>query len=309
MSVLIVAEHNQEVLNPAVYSLAAAALKIDSSFDVLVMAADGKKVAEEASKLTGVRKVLLSESAEFQNLLPQTISTQVLTTSSEYTYFLFVANPFGKAAAPRVAAKLDVAQFSEVIGIVDPKTFKRPIYAGSLISTVKALDDKVVLTIRATAFDPVGKEGNGAIEVVESVKAPTNIKFLQKNRVENDRPDLQNAKIVIAGGRGLVDEAEFEEMAQLADQLGGAIGTTRAVVDAGIAPNDWQIGQTGKIIAPDLYIGLGISGAIQHIAGIKDAKVIVAVNKDPEAPIFEVADYGLVADAMQTIRELKEKLK
>lgn len=309
MSVLIVSEHNHEVLNPAVYSLAAAALKIDSSFDVLVIAEHGEKLAAEASKITGVNKVLISESPDFRDLLPETVANQVLSSGQEYSHILFIANPFGKATAPRVAAKLDVAQFSEVIDILDPKTFKRPIYAGALISTVRALDEKVVLTIRATAFDPVGREGSGAIESVSPVSLPTKIKFVKKEQVENDRPDLQNAKIVIAGGRGLIDEAEFAEMAQLADQLGGAVGTTRAVVDAGIAPNDWQIGQTGKIIAPDLYIGLGISGAIQHIAGIKDAKVIVAVNKDPEAPIFEVADYGLVADAMQTIRELKDKLK
>ena len=204
---------------------------------------------------------------------------------------------------------MDVAQISEITQVVDAKTFKRPIYAGSVIETVRALDPKVVLTVRATAFDaaPTG-EGKAELERVVPASPVIKVTFVRSEQVKSDRPDLQNAKIVLAGGRGLVDEAEFAEMGKLADKLGAAVGTTRAVVDAGIAPNDWQIGQTGKIIAPDLYIGFGISGAIQHIAGIKDAKVIVAVNKDPEAPIFDVADYGLVGDAMTVIRELEAKL-
>ena len=309
MSVLVIAEHNHSSLNPAVYSLVTAAKKISSEVDVFIAAQDGSKVVEEASKIEGVRRVLLSEAPYFSEELPENTSASVKEVSTLYSHFLFIANPAGKASAPRLAAGLDVAQISEIIEVVDEKTFKRPIYAGSVIETVRSLDEKIVLTVRATTFEPAGK--GESLAQIERVVPPSPVIrsiFVRKEQVKNDRPDLQSAKIVIAGGRGLADEAEFAEMGRLADKLGAAVGTTRAVVDSGIAPNDWQIGQTGKIIAPDLYIGLGISGAIQHIAGIKDAKVIVAVNKDPEAPIFDVADYGLVADAMETIRELEQKL-
>lgn len=309
MSVLIIAEHNHTALNPAVYSLVSAAQKIGGDIDIFLNAQDGTQVAAEAAKINGIRRVLLSEAPYFAEELPENLSASVLEVADEYDYFLFVANPAGKAAAPRLAAALDVAQISEITEVVDVKTFKRPIYAGSVIETVRALDPKVVLTVRATAFEaaPAG-EGEAELERVVPVAPVIKVTFVRREQVKNDRPDLQSAKIVLAGGRGLVDEAEFAEMGRLADKLGAAVGTTRAVVDAGIAPNDWQIGQTGKIIAPDLYIGFGISGAIQHLAGIKDSKVIVAVNKDPEAPIFDVADYGLVGDAMSVIRELEQKL-
>jgi len=302
MAVLVIAEHNHAALNPAVYSLVTAAQKIGGDIDIMIAAQEGGKLAEEAAKINGIRRVLLSEAPYFAEELPENLAASVLEVAKEYDYFLFVANPAGKAAAPRVAAVLDVAQISEITEVVDAKTFKRPIYAGSVIETVRALDPKVVLTVRATAFDaaPTG-EGKAELERVVPASPVIKVTFVRSEQVKSDRPDLQNAKIVLAGGRGLVDEAEFAEMGKLADKLGAA-------VDAGIAPNDWQIGQTGKIIAPDLYIGFGISGAIQHIAGIKDAKVIVAVNKDPEAPIFDVADYGLVGDAMTVIRELEAKL-
>ena len=305
MAVLVIAEHNHAALNPAVYSLVTAAQKIGGGIDIMIAAQEGGKLAEEAAKINGIRRVLLSEAPYFAEELPENLAASVLEVAKEYDYFLFVANP----GTPRVAAVLDVAQISEITEVVDAKTFKRPIYAGSVIETVRALDPKVVLTVRATAFDaaPTG-EGNAELERVVPASPVIKVTFVRSEQVKSDRPDLQNAKIVLAGGRGLVDEAEFAEMGKLADKLGAAVGTTRAVVDAGIAPNDWQIGQTGKIIAPDLYIGFGISGAIQHIAGIKDAKVIVAVNKDPEAPIFDVADYGLVGDAMTVIRELEAKL-
>lgn len=309
MAVLVIAEHNHAALNPAVYSLVTAAQKIGGDIDIMITAQDGGKLAEEAAKINGIRRVLLSEAPYFAEELPENLGASVLEVAKEYDYFLFVANPAGKAAAPRVAAVLDVAQISEITQVVDAKTFKRPIYAGSVIETVRALDPKVVLTVRATAFDAATTgEGKAELERVVPASPVIKVTFVRSEQVKSDRPDLQNAKIVLAGGRGLVDEAEFAEMGKLADKLGAAVGTTRAVVDAGIAPNDWQIGQTGKIIAPDLYIGFGISGAIQHIAGIKDAKVIVAVNKDPEAPIFDVADYGLVGDAMTVIRELEAKL-
>ena len=299
MAVLVIAEHNHAALNPAVYSLVTAAQKIGGDIDIMIAAQEGGKLAEEAAKINGIRRVLLSEAPYFAEELPENLAASVLEVAKEYDYFLFVANPAGKAAAPRVAAVLDVAQISEITEVVDAKTFKRPIYAGSVIETVRALDPKVVLTVRATAFDaaPTG-EGKAELERVVPASPVIKVTFVRSEQVKSDRPDLQNAKIVLAGGRGLVDEAEFAEMGKLADKLGAAVGTTR----------DWQIGQTGKIIAPDLYIGFGISGAIQHIAGIKDAKVIVAVNKDPEAPIFDVADYGLVGDAMTVIRELEAKL-
>ena len=285
MAVLVIAEHNHAALNPAVYSLVTAAQKIGGDIDIMIAAQEGGKLAEEAAKINGIRRVLLSEAPYFAEELPENLAASVLEVAKEYDYFLFVANPAGKAAAPRVAAVLDVAQISEITEV------------------------KVVLTVRATAFDaaPTG-EGKAELERVVPASPVIKVTFVRSEQVKSDRPDLQNAKIVLAGGRGLVDEAEFAEMGKLADKLGAAVGTTRAVVDAGIAPNDWQIGQTGKIIAPDLYIGFGISGAIQHIAGIKDVKVIVAVNKDPEAPIFDVADYGLVGDAMTVIRELEAKL-
>lgn len=308
MAVLIIGEHNGSVLSPSAANLAAAASAISSDVDVLVMCQSGEAIASEAAKLSGIRKVLLAEGEQFSHPIAENVSAQVLQVAKDYSHILFAADSFGKAASPRVAAKLDVAQISEIIKVVSEDTFKRPIYAGAAIATVKSLDPVKVLTVRVTAFDPVGQEGSASIEKIEAAAGTNKVVFLGAEKVESNRPELQSAKIVIAGGRGLANEAEFAEMEQLADKLKAAVGTTRAVVDAGMAPNDWQIGQTGKIIAPDLYIGLGISGAIQHIAGIKDAKVIVAVNKDPEAPIFDVADYGLVADAMDVIRQLQTKL-
>ena len=309
MTVLVVAEHNNSALNPAVYSLVTAAQKIGGDVDILIAAQQGEQIAQEAAKINGIRRVLLTEAPYFAEELPENLSASAKEVSGDYSHFLFVANPAGKAAAPRLAAALNVAQISEITEVVDAKTFKRPIYAGSVIETVRSLDEKVVLTVRSTAFDAAAcGEGSAALERVVPITPVIKVTFVRREQVKNDRPELQNAKIVLAGGRGLADESEFEEMGKLADKLGAAVGTTRAVVDAGIAPNDWQIGQTGKIIAPNLYIGFGISGAIQHIAGIKDAKVIVAVNKDPEAPIFDVADYGLVGDAMSVIRELEQKL-
>ncbi|MBQ8828634.1 MAG: FAD-binding protein [Burkholderiaceae bacterium] len=309
MSVLVVADHNTLELNPAMRSVVACALEISSEVDFLVTGHECQKVADDATKLHGIRKVLLAQAECLAKGLPENLSAQVLMLAGQYSHILFLANPGGKSAAPRVAAKLDVAQISEVIAVIDGDTFKRPLYAGSIIATVRSSDAKKVITVRPTAFNPVALDNTVAtVETIEAVKKDERVVFVSHETVHSDRPDLQTAKRVLAGGHGLANEAEFAEMEALADQLGAAVGSTRAVVDAGITPNDWQIGQTGKIIAPDLYIGFGISGAIQHVAGIKDAKVIVAVNKDPEAPIFEVADYGLVADAMTTIRELKAKL-
>lgn len=239
MAVLVIAEHNHAALNPAVYSLVTAAQKIGGDIDIMIAAQEGGKLAEEAAKINGIRRVLLSEAPYFAEELPENLAASVLEVAKEYDYFLFVANPAGKAAAPRVAAVLDVAQISEITEVVDAKTFKRPIYAGSVIETVRALDPKVVLTVRATAFDaaPTG-EGKAELERVVPASPVIKVTFVRSEQVKSDRPDLQNAKIVLAGGRGLVDEAEFAEMGKLADKLGAAVGTTRAVVDAGIAPND-----------------------------------------------------------------------
>lgn len=308
MAVLIIGEHNGKTLSPSAACLAAAAFELSSEIDLLLMTETAGEIPFQAAKITGIRKVLCAEGEQFKNPVAENAAAQVCEIAKHYSHILFAADSFGKATAPRVAAKLDVAQISEIVKVVSADTFKRPIYAGAAVATVKSLDPVKVLTVRITAFDPIGQEGSAEIEKIAAVPGTNKVVFLGSEKVESNRPDLQSAKIVLAGGRGLANEAEFAEMEQLADKLKAAVGTTRAVVDAGMAPNDWQIGQTGKIIAPDLYIALGISGAIQHTAGIKDAKVIVAVNKDPEAPIFEVADYGLVADAMDVIRQLQTKL-
>lgn len=309
MSILVVAEHDNKNLNASTLATIAAANKIGADIDVLVAGENVNTVAEQASKIRGVKKVLVADAPQFAHFLAENVAQQVLSIADAYSHILFVANANGKAAAPRVAAKLGVGQISDIIAVVDGEVFKRPLYAGALIATVRSKDARKVITVRPTAFDPeVPAEGAAEITAIAPVAGFDKVKFLSRSAVKSDLPDLQNAKIVLAGGRGLANESEFEELEKLAHKMGAAVGTTRAVVDAGLAPNDWQIGQTGKIIAPDLYISFGISGAIQHIAGIKDAKVIVAVNKDPEAPIFETADYGLVADAMTVIRDLENKL-
>lgn len=309
MSILVVAEHDNKNLNASTLATIAAANKIGSDIEVLVTGESVNAIAEQAAKVRGVKKVLVADAPQFANFLAENVAGQVLSVADAYSHILFVANANGKAAAPRVAAKLGVGQISDIIAVVDSEVFKRPLYAGALIATVRSKDAKKVITVRPTAFDPeVQAEAPAEIVAIDAVAGSDKVKFLSRSSVESDLPDLQNAKIVLAGGRGLANEAEFEELEKLAHKMGAAVGTTRAVVDAGLAPNDWQIGQTGKIIAPDLYIGFGISGAIQHIAGIKDAKVIVAVNKDSEAPIFETADYGLVADAMTVIRDMESKL-
>ena len=308
MSVLVVADHNTQELNPAMRSVVAAALKVSSDVDFLVAGENCAAVAAEAASIEGVKNVLLAQAPHLAKGLPENLAAQVLSIAEKYTHFFFLANPGGKSVAPRVAAKLRIAQISEAVEVLAADTFKRPIYAGSVIETVRTKDAKAVVTVRSTAFDPAALGASAPVTEVAAAEAIAKVTFVSHKTGHSDRPDLQTAKRVIAGGRGLANEAEFAEMEDFADKLGAAVGTTRAVVDAGMAPNDWQIGQTGKIIAPELYIGLGISGAIQHVAGIKDAKVIVAVNKDPEAPIFEVADYGLVADAMTVVRELNAKL-
>jgi electron transfer flavoprotein alpha subunit len=288
----------------------AAALSFSSAVDVLVAGSICQNVAAEAAKATGVSKVLVCDSPSLANALAENVTTLVLKIAKNYTHILFASTAQGKNVAPRVAALLDVAQVSDVIRVIDAQTFERPIYAGNAIATVESSDAIRVLTIRTTAFDAVALGANAV--ALENLEAPGDSgmsEFLSKEIAKSDRPELAGAKIIVSGGRALGSSEKFTEiMTPLADKLGAALGASRAAVDAGYAPNDWQVGQTGKIVAPELYVACGISGAIQHLAGMKDSKVIVAINKDPEAPIFSVADFGLEADLFQAVPELTQKL-
>lgn len=309
MTALLIAEHDNRTLKLSTRQALAAVLQMADDVDVLVAGNGCAAIADEAARLEGVRTVLLAESPKLAQESPEVLSKLVVDEAEGYTHIFFVSSSVGKSAMPRVAAKLDVQPLSDVLEVKGPKIFVRGIYAGSLLATVETTDPVVVGTVRATAFDaaPVRIEAAPVERVMvdDAYEASTFVRFSES---ESGRPDLVSAKIVFAGGRGLIDEAGFAALESLADQMGAAVGATRTAVDMGLCPNDWQIGQTGKMIAPQLYVGFGISGAIQHTAGLKDAKVIVAVDKDPEAPIFEVCDYGLVADAAETIAALKSKL-
>ncbi|MGG4603285.1 electron transfer flavoprotein subunit alpha/FixB family protein [Paenalcaligenes sp. Me131] len=309
MAILVIAEHNNESLNVATLNTVAAAAKIGGDIHVLVAGHNAKAAADSAAKVAGVSKVLLADDASLTDGLAENVAAQVLAVAGDYSHILFPATSSGKNVAPRVAAKLDVAQVSDIIAVESADTFKRPIYAGNAIATVQSLDAKKVITVRTTAFDPQAAEGGSAS--VESVGAAANSgksQFVGREVAKSDRPELTAASIVVTGGRGMGSADNFKLLEPLADKLGAAIGASRAAVDAGYAPNDWQVGQTGKIVAPQLYVAFGVSGAIQHLAGMKDSKVIVAVNKDAEAPIFGVADYGLVADLFTVLPELESAL-
>ncbi|MGG4775065.1 electron transfer flavoprotein subunit alpha/FixB family protein [Paenalcaligenes sp. Me52] len=309
MAILVIAEHNNESLNVATLNTVAAAAKIGGDIHVLVAGHNAKAAADSAAKVAGVSKVLLADDASLADGLAENVAAQVLAVAGDYSHILFPATSSGKNVAPRVAAKLDVAQVSDIIAVESADTFKRPIYAGNAIATVQSLDAKKVITVRTTAFDPQAAEGGSA--AVESVSVAANSgksQFVGREVAKNDRPELTAASIVVTGGRGMGSADNFKLLEPLADKLGAAIGASRAAVDAGYAPNDWQVGQTGKIVAPQLYVAFGVSGAIQHLAGMKDSKVIVAVNKDAEAPIFGVADYGLVADLFTVLPELESAL-
>lgn len=309
MTALLIAEHDNRTLKPSTKQALTALLQMTDAVDVLVAGNGCRALAEEAAALQGVRTVLLAESPKLAQESPEVLSKLVFDEAEGYSHIFFVSSSVGKTAMPRVAAKLDVSPVSDVLEVKGERMFVRGVYAGSLLSTVEATDPVVVGTIRATAFAPVGQKTESApierIMVDDAYEASTFVKFSES---ESDRPELVSAKVVVAGGRGLIDEAGFAALEGLADHLGAAVGATRTAVDMGLCPNDWQIGQTGKMIAPELYIGFGISGAIQHTAGLKDAKIIIAVDKDPEAPIFEICDYGLVADAAETITALRAKL-
>ncbi|MCC0039756.1 MAG: electron transfer flavoprotein subunit alpha/FixB family protein [Brucellaceae bacterium] len=309
MAILIVAEHDNATLSDQTAKALSAAAKIGGDVDILVAGKGAKAAADAAAKLKGVRKVLLAESDELENRLAEPLAATVVALADGYDTLIAPATTMGKNVMPRIAALLDVMQLSDVIEVVDAKTFKRPIYAGNAIQTVESTDAKKVITVRTASFQAAGEGGSASVETVKAGDNPGVSTFVENRLSESDRPELTSAKIIISGGRALGSAEKFQEVIlPVADKLGAAVGASRAAVDAGYAPNDWQVGQTGKVVAPDLYIACGISGAIQHLAGMKDSKVIVAINKDEEAPIFQVADYGLVADLFTVLPELEKAL-
>ena len=306
MTSLVIAEHDNASIKSATFNTVTAALACGGDVHVLVAGHNAGAAAAAAANITGVSKVLHADGEGFAHGLAENVAAQVLAVASSYSHILFPATASGKNIAPRVAAKLDVGQLSDVSKVDSPDTFERPIYAGNAIATVQSIDATKVITVRTTGFDPAASSGgSAAIDVVTAAAASAKATFKGSEIARNDRPELTAAKIIVSGGRALGSNEKFMEiMTPLADKLGAAMGASRAAVDAGFAPNDWQVGQTGKIVAPQLYIACGISGAIQHLAGMKDSKVIVAINKDAEAPIFSVADYGLEADLFAAVPEL-----
>ena len=310
MTTLVIAEHDHGTLKGATLNTVTAALQCGGDVHVLIAGQDAQGAAQAAAQIQGVAKVLHADGPSLKEQLAENVATQVLAIAKGYSHLLFPATAHGKNVAPRVAALLDVAQISDASKVISPDTFERPIYAGNAIATVQSSDPIKVVTVRTTGFDPASAEGgSAAIETLEAVADGGTSRFLGAEIVKLDRPELTAAKVIVSGGRALGSSDKFTAvLTPLADKLGAALGASRAAVDAGYAPNDWQVGQTGKIVAPQLYIAAGISGAIQHLAGMKDSKVIVAINKDEEAPIFSVADYGLVADLFTAVPELTEKL-
>ena len=310
MTSLVIAEHDNASVKGATLNTVTAAVQCGGDVHVLIAGANAAAAAAAAAQIAGVAKVIHADAPGFEHGLAENVAAQVLAIASNYSHILFPATASGKNIAPRVAAKLDVAQISDVTKIDSPDTFERPIYAGNAIATVQSADATKVITVRTTGFDPAAATGGSAsVETASSVADAGKSSFVGSEIAKNDRPELTAAKIIVSGGRALGSSEKFNEvMTPLADKLGAALGASRAAVDAGYAPNDWQVGQTGKIVAPQLYIAAGISGAIQHLAGMKDSKVIVAINKDPEAPIFSVADYGLEADLFVAVPELIKAL-
>jgi len=309
MAVLIIADHDNAHVRDSVNKTVTAAQKLSGDVDVLVAGKDARGAAESAAKIAGVRKVLLAESDALGQGLAEAFQALVVPLMANYDAVLTPATSQGKNISPRIAAKLDVAQISEIIDVVDNDTFVRPIYAGNALETVKSSDPKKVITVRSSLFKAAPDGGSAAIESIDAPAAPAHIHFVSQEVVKSDRPELAAAKIVVSGGRAMGSSEEFKRVIEpLADKLGAAVGASRAAVDAGYAPNDYQVGQTGKVVAPDLYIAIGISGAIQHLAGMKDSKVIVAINKDADAPIFQVADYGIVSDYKVAVPELMDAL-
>ena len=309
MTILLIAEHDNETLSDQTNKALTAAKEIGDDVHVLVAGKDAKAAADAAAKLDGVSKVLLADDASLDQQLAEPMAALIVSMADGYDTLIAPATTNGKNTMPRVAALLDVMQVSDIIAVESADTFKRPTYAGNAIQTVQATDAKKVITVRTASFNAAGEGGSASVETVSAAADPGLSSFVSTELSGGDRPELTSAKIIISGGRALGSSEKFQEVIlPVADKLGAAVGASRAAVDAGYAPNDWQVGQTGKVVAPDLYIACGISGAIQHLAGMKDSKVIVAINKDEEAPIFQVADYGLVADLFEVLPELEKAL-
>ncbi len=308
MAILVYVEHDNSELKADTLKTVAAAQAIGGDIDLLVTGHNCQAVVDAAATVSGVNKVLVADNAAYEHQLAENVSALVLELVGDYEHILATALSVGKNFMPRVAALLDVAQVSDIIGVESADTFIRPIYAGNAIATVQSLDTKKVITVRATAFDAVATDGSAEVVALSNATDAGISAHVSDELTESERPDLGAASVVISGGRGMQNGDNFKLLEGIADKLGAAIGASRAAVDAGFVPNDMQVGQTGKIVAPDLYIAVGISGAIQHLAGMKDSKIIVAINKDPEAPIFQVADYGLVADLFDTLPELESIL-
>jgi len=309
MSILIIADHDNHILNAGASNAVGAAVAIGGDITILIVGYECKDVASQAAALEGVKQVLYCDNAAYEHALAENITALIVGIAAPYSHILFSASNHGKNIMPRVAAMLDVAGLSDIIAVESHDTFIRPIYAGNALATVKCLDEKKLITVRASSFEAVKSVGGNA-EIVDLAVGPVSelVSFLGADLSHTDRPELTSAKIVISGGRGMQSGENFKLLDAVAEKLNAAVGASRAAVDAGFVPNDYQVGQTGKIVAPDLYIAVGISGAIQHLAGMKDSKVIVAINKDEEAPIFQVADYGLVADLFKALPELNDAL-
>lgn len=309
MGILVIAEHNSDGVSDSTRSVISAANDIGGDIDVLVAGSGcAGSCAEQASKLQNVAKVIVVDDPAYEHFLAENMATLIADIASNYSHVLAPANTFGKDFMPRAAALLDVAQVSDIIKVESADTFIRPIYAGNALATVKSSDQIKIVTVRPSAFDKVADDGSASIENMEGKGDSGLSSFVGKEEHKSDRPELTSARIVISGGRGLASAENFKMIEDLADKLGAAVGASRVAVDSGYVPNDYQVGQTGKVVAPDLYIAVGISGAIQHLAGMKESKVIVAINNDENAPIFDIADYGLVADLFDVIPELQEKL-
>ena len=310
MSILILAEHNNLEVKSSTLNTISAASKVGSEIDILVIGSDIENIAKEIANYQHVSKVISLDDKNFEHAIAEKIDPVIVSIADKYSHIFAPATTFGKNVMPRVAVKLDVAQISDVINIESEDTFIRPIYAGNALATVKSNDDKKVITVRPTSFDVVAKDGgSGIVESINFESSETFTEFLDREESKSDRPELSTARIVVSGGRGVGSKENFEIIEGLADKLGAAVGASRAAVDSGFAPNDWQVGQTGKVVAPNLYIAAGISGAIQHLAGMKDSKVIVAINKDEEAPIFTVSDYGLSEDLFKAVPEIEKLIE
>lgn len=308
MAALVIAEHDNASLKASTLNTVTAAVQCSNEVHILIAGHDCAAAGAAAAQIAGVTKVLIAEGAQFADGLAENIAEQALALAANYSHVLAPATAYGKNILPRVAARLDVGQISEITKVDSPDTFERPIYAGNAIATVQSIDAIKVITVRATGFDAAATGGSAAIEKITAVADSGKSTFVSRELAKSDRPELTAAKIIVSGGRGMGSAENFKILEPLADKLGAAMGASRAAVDAGYVPNDWQVGQTGKIVAPQLYIAVGISGAIQHLAGMKDSKTIVAINKDPEAPIFSVADYGLVGDLFEAIPALVQEL-